>query len=196
MKVHRLVFFASTCVATVAACSSSDSGPTNQDAGGAGSGVGSGASSGTGSGSSSGVQGTGSGSSSGVQGTGSGSSSGAAPGSGSSSGDDGGAGGSMTTPCGTTPCAMPSVCCRALSSDSGAALTCVVACDPATQAQLCANDNDCQAGPQFCVQGICADTPASGGNDGGGAPEGGGSDGGTNDAGRGDAGRPKDAGRG
>ena len=43
---------------------------------------------------------------------------------------------------------------------AGGALTCLVACDYTTQQQLCSNDNDCQADPQYCVNGFCAYNPA------------------------------------
>jgi hypothetical protein len=81
----------------------------------------------------------------------------------------------MSIQCGAAPCPMPMACCRPIPAaagkkDAGAgAPTCVVACDYAKQEQLCSNDDDCQAGPQYCVQGICADNPApTGGADAGG----------------------------
>jgi lysophospholipase L1-like esterase len=73
-----------------------------------------------------------------------------------SSGGGNGGGGSMSIACGATMCDMPNACCESMP-DAGTKQgpTCLVGCDYTTQVQLCGNSNDCQAGPQNCVNGIC-----------------------------------------
>jgi hypothetical protein len=188
MRSNRVLFLACAGIAAIAACSSDSSNGTAADGGGSGSGSGAGSS-----GSSSGAGGSSSG----------GSSSG-------SGADDAGGGGSQGIACqgNGKMCAMPNACCQPLGTGHAANATtlqvCIVACDDATQEQLCANDNDCQASATrtTCYTGICTD-PTMIGGDGGGMPDtgsgvidgGGKGEGGT---GKGDAGagRPKDAGRG
>jgi len=81
---------------------------------------------------------------------------GSSGGAGASSGAGNGGGGSMATQCGATMCPMPSVCCESMPDAGGPkTMACLVACDYTTQAQLCGNSNDCQAGPPNCVNGIC-----------------------------------------
>jgi hypothetical protein len=60
---------------------------------------------------------------------------------------------------------MPNACCRPITATGKNATSqemCLVACDYTAQVQLCNNDNDCQACPQYCVKGICTDLPDGG----------------------------------